>query len=184
MQWRNTTESFGVVSKGLHWLMALVIFGLFGLGLYMVELSYYDSWYRGSLDLHKSLGLLLAFTLLFRLLWKLFNAVPRALSDKRCEVLAGHLGHWLLYGLLLVLVASGYLISTADGRDIAVFELFSVPALPWSIANQEDIAGDIHEIVAWSLIVVALGHALAALKHHFVDRDATLTRMLWQSKRQ
>ena len=57
---KNSKTSYGVVAIFLHWLMALTVFGLFGLGLYMVELTYYDSWYKGSLDLHKSIGLSLA----------------------------------------------------------------------------------------------------------------------------
>jgi len=86
--------------------------------------------------------------------------------------------HVTLYVLILGLCLTGYLISSADGRGIGVFEMFQVPALPWSINNQEDIAGDIHEILAWSLIVLVAVHALAALKHHFIDNDKTLMKML------
>jgi cytochrome b561 len=73
---------------------------------------------------------------------------------------------------------SGYLISTADGRAIDVFNLFSVPALVSGFDNQEDIAGLVHQIIAYSLIALVVLHALAALKHHFIDRDRTLKRML------
>lgn len=73
---------------------------------------------------------------------------------------------------------SGYLISTEDGRPIAVFGWFSVPALGALFDNQADIAGLVHEYVAYSLITLALLHAVAALKHHFFDKDHTLKRML------
>jgi cytochrome b561 len=73
---------------------------------------------------------------------------------------------------------SGYLISTADGRAISVFGWFEVPALITSIPDQEDIAGLIHEYLAWGLVIFSGLHALAALKHHFIDRDPTLKRML------
>jgi len=56
--------------------------------------------------------------------------------------------------------------------------VISVPALPYSIENQEVIAGDIHEVIAWSLILLSGGHALAALKHHFILKNNTLRRML------
>jgi cytochrome b561 len=79
---------------------------------------------------------------------------------------------------MVALMFSGYLISTADGREVDVFNLFSLPAMPFSIDNQEDIAGDVHEILAWTLILLSTIHGLAALKHHFVDRDNTLKRML------
>jgi len=72
---------------------------------------------------------------------------------------------------------SGYLISTADGRPISVFGWFEVPALLTSIPNQEDVAGLVHEYLAWGLVILAGLHGLAALKHHFIDRDPTLLRM-------
>jgi cytochrome b561 len=73
---------------------------------------------------------------------------------------------------------AGYLISTADGRAIEVFGLFNVPALVTGIPNMEDSAGQAHLVLAISLISLATLHALAALKHHFFDRDQTLRRML------
>ena len=73
---------------------------------------------------------------------------------------------------------SGYLISTADGRGVSVFGLFEVPASLTGIPDQEDVAGVLHEWLAWGLIILAGLHALAAIKHHFIDRDATLSRML------
>jgi cytochrome b561 len=88
------------------------------------------------------------------------------------------LGHSVLYLGLFLVMMSGYLISTADGRAISVFGLFDVPALITSIPNQADSAGLVHEYAAWALVIFAVVHALAALKHHFIDRDATLKRML------
>jgi cytochrome b561 len=80
--------------------------------------------------------------------------------------------------LIIALFASGYLISTADGRSIDVFNWFSVPAMGEFFENQEDIAGDAHFYIAWSVIVLAIIHALAALKHHFISNDDTLKQML------
>ena len=174
---RNTTAGFGWVSIGLHWLMALTIFGLFGLGLYMVELTYYDAWYRGSLDLHKSVGIVLALAWLVRVLWKFSNPQPRPLGNKAWEHKVATLTHALLYLLMLGLFISGYLISTADGRSIEVFGLFDVPATLTG-KGQEETAGLIHEILAWSLIGLAALHAAAAVKHHIFDKDRTLVRML------
>lgn len=174
---KNTAYSYGWLAIALHWLVALAVFGMFGLGLYMVELTYYDAWYRGSLETHKAVGVLLALAVLVRLAWRLCNPRPRGLSPKPWENLAAHLMHWALYGLLLAIVVSGYLISTADGRAIDVFGLFQVPAT-LTAKGQEDIAGDVHEILVWSLIVLTALHALAALKHHFVNRDRTLRRMI------
>ncbi|HDY85603.1 MAG TPA: cytochrome b [Methylophaga sp.] len=175
---KNSKTSYGWVSIVIHWLMAVGIIFMFGLGLYMVELTYYDAWYKGSLDLHKSLGVLLIGFLIFRLFWRAATIQPTALAAPKWQQIAAHGMHHLLYlGMILVLI-SGYLISTADGHAIVVFEGVNLPALPWHIANQEDIAGEIHNFLAWTLIILSTFHALAALKHHFINKDRTLIRML------
>ncbi|GIC78476.1 cytochrome b [Moritella sp. F3] len=176
---RNTKTAYGWVAILLHWLMALTIFGMFGLGLYMVELTYYDAWYKGSLDLHKSIGILLLGLLFIRTLWRCININPDSADEyaSKFELKSAHLVHIGLYLLMFTLMISGYLISTADGRGINVFEIFTVPAIPFAVDNQEDIAGQIHEILAWALIVLAGIHALAAIKHHFINKNNTLVRM-------
>ncbi len=177
---KNTENSYGLIAIALHWIMAISIFSLFGLGLYMVELTYYDAWYKGSLDLHKNIGTMVFVTLMLRIVWRVINVKPKS-SDKsasKIEVNVAHYAHLTLYGLMAVLMISGYLISTADGRAIDVFGLISIPALPISFANQEDIAGSIHEVLAWTLILLSAGHALAALKHHFINKNNTLVLML------
>ena len=80
--------------------------------------------------------------------------------------------------VLLLIFFSGYLISTADGRAIPVFEVFHVPALTYAIDNQEDIAGDIHQYLVYLLIAMVSLHALAAIKHQFINKDGTLMRMI------
>lgn len=174
---RNDHNRYGWIAIALHWVMAVGIFFLFGLGLYMVELTYYDEWYRGSLDLHKSIGLTLAVVWLCRIVWRWSNTKP-TIQGTAIEKKAAHLVHLLLYCVMIALMITGYLISTADGRGIAVFGLFEVPALPQAIENQEDIAGDIHWGLAWGLIVMSALHALAAIKHQFINKDGTLLKMI------
>ncbi|MBU2969798.1 cytochrome b [Pseudoalteromonas sp. C2R02] len=177
---KNTETAYGYISIIMHWLMALIIFGLFGLGLYMVELSYYDAWYKGSLDLHKSIGMMLVALLLARVCWTVFNIKPKSAVNNasKLEVKAAHFAHIALYILMTALMLSGYLISTADGRDISVFGLVSIPASSIAMQNQEDIAGNIHNILAWSLFLLASAHGLAAVKHHLINKNDTLKRML------
>lgn len=179
MQWRNTSSRYGLVSILMHWVVALAVFGLFALGFWMVGLSYYDPWRQTAPDLHKSIGVVLFSLMLLRVLWRLFNPSLEALPNHGAMTrLASKAGHGLLYLGLFGVMISGYLISTADGRGIDVFGLFSVPATLSGIANQEDIAGAVHEYLAWGLVIFAGLHGLAALKHHFIDRDRTLVRML------
>lgn len=176
---KNSATSYGLVAIALHWLVALVVVGLFALGLWMTELEYYDAWYERGPDLHKGIGILLFITVAFRLVWRWLNPrpAPEPMHKPWERRLAG-IAHALLYVLLFAVMIAGYLISTADGRSIEVFGLFSVPATLSGIENQEDIAGEIHEVLAFILIGLTLLHTAAALKHHFIDRDRTLKRML------
>lgn len=175
---KNSLDGYGWVAILLHWIMAAAVFFMFGLGLYMVELSYYDAWYNGALDLHKSIGLILLGLLVIRVCWRMSNIKPRVISGSKNERILASFAHAMLYFLMFMLFVSGYLISTADGRAIAIFDVLAVPALPWSAENQEDIAGQLHEIFAWAVIILATFHAVAALKHHFMDKDGGLVRML------
>lgn len=179
MQWRNSSTRFGLIAVFLHWLVALAVIGLFVLGLWMTDLNYYHSWYHRAPALHKSLGLLLTLIVLLRLFWRLLNTDPDPEPGMVVwEILAARVMHWTLYGIMLCLFLSGYLISTADGRGIAVFDWFEVPATLSGLENQEDIAGDWHRWLAYTLIGLTVLHTLAALKHHFYNRDRTLLRML------
>jgi len=176
---RNAPEGYGLVAILLHWLVALLVIGLFSLGLWMVELNYYDPWYRSAPHIHKGTGVLLFVLVSCRLLWRFLNPTPVDEPDLgRVERLLAHASHLLLYLLLFAVMVSGYLIPTADGRPVDVFGLFEVPALLYGIPNQEDIAGQFHYLLALSLIGLASLHALAALKHHFHDHNRTLLKML------
>jgi len=179
MHWRNTATAYGLLSIGMHWLVALAVFGLFGLGLWMVGLDYYSSWRHTAPELHKGIGLGLFALMLLRLLWRLVSPPPAPLSSySRLTRLGATLGHSALYLALFAVMLAGYLISTADGRGISVFGWFEVPASITSMPEQEDVAGAVHFYLAWGLVILAGLHGLAALKHHFIDRDATLRRML------
>jgi len=175
----NTNSNYGFASIFFHWLSALAIFGLFGLGYYMVDLTYYHAWYKTAPELHKSVGIVLFTLMILRLIWRYKQVAPNHLaSHSSFEQKVGKAIHTLLYLLIFIIMITGYLISTADGRGIEVFELITVPAFGSLIENQEDIAGLVHKWLAYLLIAFAALHALAALKHHFIDKDDTLNRMI------
>jgi cytochrome b561 len=178
MRLKNSSTHFGVIAVSLHWLVAITVFGLFALGSWMTELDYYDSWYKQGPWWHKSIGILLFLVVIVRLLWRVLTPPPAALSShKPWEVKLARIAHLLMYFLLLTIMVSGYLISTADNRPIEVFGWFAVPATITSLPNQEDIAGVVHLILASVLIGLVVLHAAASLKHHFIDRDRSLTRI-------
>lgn len=171
--------NYGYVSIFFHWLSALTIFGLFGLGYYMVDLTYYDSWYKTAPELHKSIGLIFFGFMVLRVIWRAKQIRPNHLaSHSPFEIKAGKVTHRVLYLLIFIIMLAGYLISTADGRGIEIFELITIPAIGSVIENQEDIAGLVHQWLAYLLITLAVLHALAALKHHFIDKDDTLNRII------
>ncbi|WP_028623272.1 cytochrome b [Pseudomonas sp. Ant30-3] len=179
MQLRNSSSRYGWVSIFMHWGVALAVFGLFALGLWMVGLDYYSTWRKDAPDLHKSIGLVLLAVMIARVLWRFVSPPPSTLeSYSRMTRIGAKFGHSFLYLSLFAVMIAGYLISTADGVGIPVFGLFEVPALVSGLPDQADTAGLIHFYLAWVLVIFSGLHALAALKHHFIDRDATLNRML------
>lgn len=179
MHLKNTQDSYGIVHKLIHWITAVTTIALFALGLWMVQLGYYDDWYQSAPHYHVSIGLLLAVIMLFRIVWRNFNTIPLAPpSHTKLERNAAHWAHIFIYGLLLCIFISGYLIPTADNRGIDVFNWFTLPASGELLNNQEDIFGNIHLWSAYALIALVSLHAIAAIKHHFIDKDITLKRML------
>lgn len=180
---KNTSKTYGWVAIFFHWISAIAIFGMFGLGLYMVDLTYYDDLYKAAPYVHKSIGVLLSIFVVARLLWKWLS--PRVLplsSHKPWEVSLAQVVHYLLYGLIAVAVVSGFLISTADGSGVDVFGWFEVPSIINEIDNLEDVAGEVHEMATWSIMFLIGLHLIGALKHHCIDKDATLRRMLSSDK--
>ena len=176
---KNTPQKFGLITRLLHWVSALTILGVFGLGYWMVDLDYYNQWYQQAPYWHESIGVLLCLLTLFRLVWRLFTPQPLPLvSHSRIIRAVSKVIQVSLYVLLFVIFISGYLVPTADGSIINVFGWFNVPSMGLIIEQQEDIAGSVHKYGAYVFIAFAVFHSIAALKHHFMDKDLTLSRML------
>ena len=173
----QSTSSWNRWIISIHWITAFTVVGLFVLGLWMVELNYYSSWYKVAPMWHKSIGLLLALLTLARLLVR-FRTVRPVQYGKSWEMAVSSVVHITLYLVLVVILTSGYLISTADGRSIMVFNWLAIPSSGEWFERQEDVAGDIHFWAAIALVTIAFLHSAAALKHHFIDKDATLKQML------
>jgi len=176
--WRNTDSTYGMIAIVFHWVVAIIVINQFILGLWMVDLDYYDAWYRRAPELHKSIGVTLFLIMVFRLIWRWVNKKPQTISGKPwLEKRIVRIVHSILYFLIFFVMLSGYLISTADGRPIEVFGMVNIPATLTGIEKQEDIAGNVHLILAIALVSLSSFHAMAALKHHFINRDKTLIRM-------
>ena len=179
---KNTPDGYGSVARVLHWGMALAVIAMFGLGLWMRTLTYYSPWYNQAPAIHKSAGIILLVVLGLRLLWRFTNPQPDTSYLKPLEQKLSHLMHAGLYGLLIVLMLAGYFISTLDGRGIGMFGLFEIPSL-YAQKGLENAFGFAHRALAYLLMFMVALHGLAALKHHFFDRDKTLVRM-WRGNDQ
>ncbi len=179
----NTEQHYGAVHILLHWLSAALVIGLFASGVWMVGLTYYDPWYNRAPSLHKSFGILLVAVMAARLAWRWSNGVPEPEPGvRRWEARTAHLAHVVLYVGVFAAAISGYLIATAKGAPVAVFGLFPVPATVHGLPRQEDVAGEVHLWISYGLVGLAAVHAAAALKHHLIDGDATLLRMLGRKR--
>ena len=176
MRVKDTQDGYGLVSRWLHWGMALAIIVVFGLGIWIVGLDYQSPYYRIGPDIHRSVGILLFLFLGLRILWRILNIKPADTELTAFESKASHVVHWAFYALLAAIMVSGYFISSADGQAVDVFNWFSVPAVTKQ-PGLESTAGSIHRWLAYGMMTLALFHTLAALKHHFVNKDQILKRM-------
>ncbi|MEM9063751.1 MAG: cytochrome b [Pseudomonadota bacterium] len=191
MALRNTVTGWGWLARLLHWSMAIVILGLLVMGFYIAQiLTGTDSdtllaKFNLTQD-HKSWGFVAFSLALLRVIWRAVNPAP-ALPDgmKRIERVLAHAGHWGLYVCMFAMPITGWLMASASplqdayGIKNKVFGLFEMPD-PFVPGSQElvDLFATMHAITAISLVVLLLGHIAAALKHHFVNRDTVLRRMI------
>lgn len=179
MMLKNSETSYGLIAVLLHWVMAVMIFILFPLGIYMTSMDYYDRWYRISFTWHESIGILVLVLLIFRLFWRWFNKNPDMHAEiSKWQSVAAYTAHWLFYVFMFVVCLSGYFISTAEGQGINMWDMVTVPAVSSFEAGFSDKAGIVHWYVALILIALACVHTLAALYHHFILKDKILINII------
>jgi cytochrome b561 len=178
MQLKNTPVSYGAVTKSFHWVMALLMIGMLCLGFYMDGVEELTSKIR-LYGLHKSIGVTVLAFVILRILWHLWSQKPAYVESlKPLEKKAAHFLHFCLYGAMLGMPLSGWLMSSAAGRSVSFFGLFTLPDLVTADDSLRGIFGTLHFYMAWALVAAIAVHLCAALKHHFFDKDATLRRML------
>nr|WP_255305194.1 cytochrome b [Legionella jamestowniensis] len=176
MRLKNSESAYGLVSIFFHWLIAILMIGLIILGLYMVRLPI--SLQKLKLyGWHKEFGFLVLGLTILRLLWRWINTSPILLLPW-WEKFAARAVHWIFYGFMFALPITGWLITSAAGLPASFFGLITLPDL---IAPNEELRPlfeEIHEWLAYGLIAFILLHTAAALKHHFIDKDDILRRMI------
>ncbi len=181
---RDSLRGYGLISILFHWVSALVIFALFGLGFYVVYFGYYTPDYLPYAHLHYSLGIIVFAVIILRLVWRLTSKTPAPLSGKTVMMITVAAIKFLLYVLVLVVIISGYLICTSEGQTINVFGVFQMPSLVLLENEGVNIASLAHKYISWVLGGIIVLHLAAALIHHFVIGDSTLKRMLRPAHKQ
>ncbi len=176
MALRNSPDSFGLVTRVIHWVMAVLILGMFALGLRLtsMEPGLSNLWLYG---LHKTVGFTLLMLVVLRLLWHLVSRPPAPIGPPGPMRLFIKAWHWTLYALMIATPIAGWAGSSATGIDVVVFNAITLPPLVAASERAEFVWFILHEIFAKVLIGMAVVHMLAALKRE-MEGDGTLTRML------
>ena len=172
----HTPVRYTRTAMALHWFLALAILGAFALGLYVADLSpsperlQFITW-------HKWAGITILALSGLRLLWRVTHRPPADVPMPAWQLRAAQVMHLALYGLFFAVPLAGWAYSSAAGHPIV---WFGVLPLPDFVPVDKPLAHDLkelHEALAWALVVIAGLHIAAALKHQFIDRNGLIDRM-------
>lgn len=174
----NNAAQYGAVAKLLHWLIAAGIIGMIALGWIMEDLSPADRY--AVIQVHKATGLVILTLVAVRIVWRLVNRVPDLPNHMPVhERLLAHATHYGLYALMVAQPLSGWIMASASSLPIGeVYGLFGIPDLMATSESVEDTANSLHSAFAWAIIALLVLHIAGALKHHIIQRDNVLRRML------
>ncbi|UYP68940.1 cytochrome b/b6 domain-containing protein [Thalassobacter stenotrophicus] len=180
----NTRQHYGSVTKTFHWLTALLILTVIPLGIVAQRWSFDTSdalAIKATLfSIHKTVGLTLFFVALARIAWAVTQAKPGPLHpDRKLETFAAETVHWALYASLVVVPLTGWIHHAATEGFAPIWWPFGqkLPFVPKDVELAHTFAS-LH-IIFERVLIISLGlHIAGALKHAWIDRDATLARML------
>lgn len=161
----------------LHWLMALALAANFVLGVSVHEMSLSPMKLK-MLAWHKWAGMTLLALVTLRLLNRLVFPPPPPEPAPKWQQRAASLTHAALYVLMFAIPFSGWLVSSAAGIPVIYLNVWELPQLLPKNLEWADQLKEVHEALNQALLALVSVHVLAALKHHFIDRDRTLIRML------
>lgn len=188
---KNTIDNYGSIAKWLHWITAALF-------LCSYISVYYRHWFTEgktpenwiALQLHLSVGVTIAVIVVLRIIWRLSNRPPDLEPGSKLEHLAAHLGHYALYLVMIIMPITGYIGTGVDTEFFFVFDIpkFESTALFESLVSNglgltfkefEKPIDFIHKDIlgAWLVWLLILGHAAAAMYHHFVKKDGTLKKI-------
>ena len=174
----NSPNRYTPTAIALHWLAALLIFSAFPLGLYVHEMALSPLKLK-LLSYHKWLGVTIFLLTVARIAWRATHTPPPlAATIPLWQQQVAHVLHLLLYILLLLIPLSGWLMSSAKGFPVVYLGLVQLPDLVDKDKLLGDLLAEVHKLLNFGLLALVGMHIGAALKHHFIERDDTLRRML------
>jgi cytochrome b561 len=174
--------SYTAIAKLLHWVLALALGGIFCVGLYMTDLPFSPQRLK-LYNWHKWAGITILALSVLRLVWRFSHrppVLPAVIANNMpaWQHWAQEITHYALYALFFVVPLMGWAYSSAMGFPIMLFGTIPLPDL---LAVNKELAEAIkplHGAAAWVLCGLVVLHVAAALKHHFIDRDGLIGRML------
>lgn len=181
---KNTETSYGTLSRAFHWIMAIMIICMIGVGVYIHGLDA-DNPAEAPTKLalgavHKATGIVILLLVVLRAAWT-FSGPRPGLPDSvpRWQRIAAKSLHHGFYLLMFVIPITGYVMSSYAQKPVSMYGLFELPMLvsEKNIEKAKEVF-EMHELLAELLLVLIVVHVLIALKHHFVDKDNILRRML------
>lgn len=170
------------VAISLHWLLALSLVGIFSVGFYMSGLPFSPQRLK-LYNWHKWAGVTILILSAIRLVWRLTHkppALPQAvtLGMPSWQLQAYHATHVLMYALFFIVPLVGWAYSSAAGFPIVLFGVLPLPDFVSASKPLAEMIKPWHQITAYSLAALVLLHVAAAIKHHFIDKDGLLLRMM------
>jgi cytochrome b561 len=167
------------VAIGLHWLIALLMFCGFYLGWIMTDIPGFTPTKLKYFSWHKWIGVTVFTLAAIRLLWRLTHRPPE-LPDTTStfQKAAAHAVHGLLYLLMLAIPVSGYFFSSAAGIQVVYLGIVPLPTIIGPDKALKAVMLTTHIVLNYALLALVAAHVLAALKHHFLERDGILGRMI------
>ena len=182
----NNNIYYTRTAQWLHWIMAIIFISAWLIGFYSGQFLSYDvdgSFKGNVITLHKNIATTLIFLVIIRIFWRYTHPapnLPNTMSPTMKKL--AHAGHFALYFLLVALPLTGVLFSWSAGYPAPVMYLFNLPPL---IEKNEEILSimrPVHMYISWIAGLLLIGHILAALKHHFIDKDHVLKSMIQRPK--
>ncbi len=177
MNGSSSERTYGAVARTLHWLVVVLLAAQFYVGWTMPHIRKTTP-QEGLVEVHMSLGALLLFVVVARLVWRIMRPTPLITTMKPWERMVARGTHDLLYLLLLLIPFLGWAAAGYFGYSPHLFGMTVLPAIANGDAEWAHTSGDVHGFLTWVLLGAAGLHVAGALYHYFILHDRIMQRML------